>query len=1431
MAKSNLKITVDPLSPQITINILEVKSFYTKPNYALSNENVSSEDVSWSINVFGKNLTNYQEFDSNLVLIINDISSQFTGVTTSLFGDSLVGLSTFSLLNGTDKLFLSEVSSGNIRASSLGNLEILNINHDFSTGEELLYEYSNTPIEIESVDIVGVGTTTLLPSKVYAIKKSQSLFEISRSYEDAISGIGLTFSSVGAATTHYFYSTNSNTRSVIIIDGIIQSPLSRKNAFVGFGTISVGISTTIIPISGISSLSVSDFILSNNEYIQIIGISTSDSTITVNRGSMGTVSVAHTDGDEVKVYIGEYNIVKDKIHFSSPPFDGSSFHGRVFYKKQYDKNYIVDDISDQFIGVGRTFGFTKDFANIGLSTSSVSGTPYGFLLINNVFQKPGVDYDLEHTTGITTVTFSGETVESLPKSGKILSFDFDEGSGYQSLVSAAATVSVDGSGQIDNVYLTGSGSGYLTEPKVHIYSSVGSGASITALLGTGSSVGFITGFSISNAGSGYTSTSLPAISVDAPYGYKNIQLEYVSGSGIGTQATVDLIVGLGGSITSVELNKIGVGYSSGDVLTVSGIGTTSGYSQFNLTVKETQKDKFDFWTFGKLLRLKTNSSIDGVRTNFSILNYEDDSLIDFENSSVDPRLDAKNNLLVFINDVLQVPENYSLSGNKLIFNTPPPRGSLLYLYVYVASDVDSLPTTVGATVKVGDTLQLLPYSPTSKSVSGQNERTVTEILSRSSVRTPNYIERGIYEDLSILRVTDWTKQTRDLTIRGIDYYKSRPSYSPQIQPSSSLITGIGTTSQSIYIENSYLFKYDGITEVNTSVRVIEDIENSSAKAEAVVSAGGTISSITITDGGSGYSQLNPPSVIITKKELTKQTIGENWSLVDNDSEISYKKTYNAGDIAVSVGQSLSVRYSYNLVGFYSTSIGIGSTTLNSIQYGNGIWVAAGDGGFISTNTNITSPSHNPIGIATIIGDFIPEVISQVSFTENINDIAYSSGTFVFVSDNGQILSYDSQNLENLERFGNNAILRVSGTSRNLNSVIVDNVFDIGENASKEQYVSVGNSSTILVSSSSINNELVGTPGIVWQVRMSEDVSSTGLSGEDLNDVVYTGITTMPFLVVGNNGLVVKFPNNRFDPGDFSIISSFTSEDLNSIIYDTENERAIVVGTSGTVFGSYKSSSFEVWEPISVGSTNFNDIIYSEKNRKYLIVGDGSSYTSQYEYIGAAATAVVSVAGTVTSIVISDGGLFYDTDSTNAPTVIISSPEVKWERFNSCKIKGDSGVISDISTVAGISTTTPAIQFEIEVDDALSLVESQIEEGDYFVTYKTNVGSGVTSIETDGTIVGVAITYIDGVFRADQVVKSATGIVTVTSNVLSISGLTSIPSNYQYGLYSWGKVYDFDSRTSPLEFTAKSLNGSSGLSTSPKVVRITSIGSTNLPRNN
>ena len=102
-------------------------------------------------------------------------------------------------------------------------------------------------------------------------------------------------------------------------------------------------------------------------------------------------------------------------------------------------------------------------------------------------------------------------------------------------------------------------------------------------------------------------------------------MEYSSSSaGLGTHATVDVVVGQGSSVIDFELRNNGYGYGNGDILTVpigglTGIPTTSSFSEFTLTVDKAIFDKFAGWSLGTLQVLdNVERFIDGARKDFPL---------------------------------------------------------------------------------------------------------------------------------------------------------------------------------------------------------------------------------------------------------------------------------------------------------------------------------------------------------------------------------------------------------------------------------------------------------------------------------------------------------------------------------------------------------------------------------------------------------------------------------------------------------------------------------------------------------------------------------------------------------------------------------------------------------------------------------------------
>ena len=110
-----------------------------------------------------------------------------------------------------------------------------------------------------------------------------------------------------------------------------------------------------------------------------------------------------------------------------------------------------------------------------------------------------------------------------------------------------------------------------------------------------------TSVTITNPGFGFTVSSSPYVVFDDPLSYSNIPLIYNSSPGIGTQATINIVVGQESDIIDFEITNTGYGYSEGEILTIStggiaGIPTTGdSFSQFEISIQKTSKDKFSGW--------------------------------------------------------------------------------------------------------------------------------------------------------------------------------------------------------------------------------------------------------------------------------------------------------------------------------------------------------------------------------------------------------------------------------------------------------------------------------------------------------------------------------------------------------------------------------------------------------------------------------------------------------------------------------------------------------------------------------------------------------------------------------------------------------------------------------------------------------------------
>ena len=398
-------------------------------------------------------------------------------------------------------------------------------NHFFNTNEELTYTPDSTFIGVgasalsigSTTNMAGI-VTTILPSTVFAKVQDENNFQLFTRPEYVLSGSAVTFTGTGSGNAHKLSMTKKLTKTIIGLDGVVQQPVTftkishTLGIFDGFTHNStVGIGLTQFILSGIGSVTTSDILKINNEYMVVTEVgfsSTPTGTINdavdvssgiatlpcvkVRRGQLGIPETTHAAGSTARVHRGSFNIVDSKVFFTDPPkgntrsrldeqnlpFVKADFSGRTFLRSNYTTNMLFDDISDDFTGIGKTYSLTVG----GASTSSGIGVGNGVLFINGVFQTPltannvGNNYEFisDTTAGVSTVQFTGITSENgdviisesdinqnqVPRGGIIVSLGSTAGLGYAPLQGAKVRATKNSAGGLTNIVGIGTSSGF-----------------------------------------------------------------------------------------------------------------------------------------------------------------------------------------------------------------------------------------------------------------------------------------------------------------------------------------------------------------------------------------------------------------------------------------------------------------------------------------------------------------------------------------------------------------------------------------------------------------------------------------------------------------------------------------------------------------------------------------------------------------------------------------------------------------------------------------------------------------------------------------------------------------------------------------------------------------------------------------------------------
>ncbi len=323
------------------------------------------------------------------------------------------------------------------------------------------------------------------------------------------------------------------------------------------------------------------------------------------------------------------------------------------------------------------------------------------------------------------------------------------------------------------------------------------------------------------------------------------------------------------NVKEFEVARSGHSFNIGDKFQPVGLVTAQGLikpkSEFELEVIETFNDFFAAWQFGQIDMIDNIKFMqNGSRKRFPL--FYNDELLSFEIDKTHPlstEIDLHSVLVIFVNGVLQTPGySYQFDGGATFTFLEPPRAQdKVDVFFYVGqAGVDTLNVPVNETLKPGDDVRILKHPSLSDTVDQEKERIIIELTGSDILETNTYVGIGITEDT--YKPLEWTKQKRDYHIRGEIISKARESIESLVFPVAHVIQDFDHNDTSIFVDDIQHLNYEENKYNNTmtgwDTLIIPGSDPISAAFTATVSAAGTIKEFHIDNVGSGYSVSSIP---------------------------------------------------------------------------------------------------------------------------------------------------------------------------------------------------------------------------------------------------------------------------------------------------------------------------------------------------------------------------------------------------------------------------------------------------------------------------------------------------------------------------------------------------------------------------------------------
>ena len=446
-------------------------------------------------------------------------------------------------------------------------------------------------------------------------------------------------------------------------------------------------------------------------------------------------------------------------------------------------------------------------------------------------------------------------------------------------------------------------------------------------------------------------------------------------------------------------------------------------------------------------------------------------------------------MLVIRNRVVQEPivHYYFIGGTSIVFtDAPEPQDDIQIFFYRGTKGVDETvgTATTNPPIKPGD--QIILSSPLGLTTS-QTVRTSFRISNSDSLETNVYSGDGIdeenYKPITVI------KQKNNFVADGELVTKDRKSLTSRIFPVAKIIGDIETSTEKFFVDTVNLFDYENnISQDIISARLVAGTSNPVAAAiTATVSTAGTISALTINNGGSGYNSSSPPTIKISNPYDTFSVDDEERSII---SSIGVTATATATVSSAGTVSSVNI-----------TNAGSGYTTDTSP-------------GVIVELPSIISEEIGSIGIVTSMSGAITGIGTTLSSSQLAikftTENARSFDGVIAVGD--PIFIYDTE-----VGFGVTSVNATDSNVVGIGTTFVDNVYIISElSESGNPIVGVitctvnSNTNTTGISAVGYSTNPVGrySVGIISSITRSSSPISIGVTGLTVD----VGLTTFPSII-------------------------------------------------------------------------------------------------------------------------------------------------------------------------------------------------------------------------------------------------------------------------------------------------------------------------------